>query len=254
MKKLVLVFAFSLFSVHLFAIEHVIGISGGFISSKSNVDHTLTASYVNKCYNATPSTEGCNTSNGQQVNTTDPRITNTFFSIGDNFHRNNGYNFNLEYQARMDIFDIHNFLILGLGVENSKTTINPNYLDLDNIDYKINTPYAIATLTLYQQKSVAIRWGFTVGHDFINYSSNTAGNTSANMLVDCEYVLSDHFLLFGRGSTQITKGKDIIINGKNDQVVGNVNSNTNVDILSNKITVHPQESLVKINFGVRYKI
>ncbi|MCL2567321.1 MAG: hypothetical protein FWE18_04430 [Alphaproteobacteria bacterium] len=254
MKKLALILGMCLISFNLFAFEHVIGISGGLVSSKSDVNHSLTAEYDNICFYE-PTNTICQPSFPEQVvNTTDPRIQNTFRNISDNIHRNNGYNFNLEYQARTTLFDIPNFLTLGLGLETSKTNIKPNYLDLNSINYKINTPYVLAMLTIYQNKSFAFRGGLTGGQDFIKADSNTYKNAAFNMLIDCEYIISNHLMLFGRGATQLNKGKDIVYNARSDQTVGNGVNNGNPVILDNKIAVSPQESLLKLNFGVRYKI
>jgi hypothetical protein len=264
-KRIALIITIVLFSLNTQAFEQVIGISGGISSSKSSTNHFLTAEYDNRCYQQ--ATDPTCDNIDHSINTTDKRIQKTFSNISDNVGRGNGYNFNIEYQARLDLTNRPNFITLGLGFENSKRTIKPNYQNLDDISYDTNSPYLIAMLTLFQQKSFSFKAGFTLGQEFVKIDSNEKDTSQAiNLIADFEYAVSKHILLFTRGSAQLNKGEKIIRD--TDLRVGNLycgttgnppckagsSPNENIDILSNQIEISPTDSQYKLNFGVRYRI
>ncbi len=240
MKRLLLSSIITLISFNLSAIEHVIGFSGGWNLQKSKLRHTITNRYNNPSYVPPPPNE---------IDGPDKPFSISKFFVNDSTSSSTGKNFDIEYQLRA------NFLTLGFGYANNKASIKTNYQNIEDIEYNTNTPYFLLMLSPFDNKYVGLGFGFTLGTETIsnNYESNTRFHNS--FLVDLEYKVTNHIMIFSRASYLLTKGKDyyletnLIFDDANNSVIYE-----DVSITNNHLTITPIKNLYKINFGIRYKI
>ncbi len=232
MKKLLLTSFITLISFNLSALEHVIGISGGYSFSTSKEVHIMKTKK-------------------KHVPDTVSDTTSTFTK--EKINKNIGYNFDIEYQLRFNVFNnerINNFFVLGIGYKNEQISFKSNYRDFSNLNTTINNPYLLAMVTPLDVKDLKLRGGFTVGYGINKLDNYNFNKITADIIFDAEYNISSNFILFSRLNINIISGKDVSYDTK--LLIEKIKEDTK--IVENYINMQPKEQLYRLNFGIRYKI
>ncbi len=233
MKRLLLSSIITLMSFNLSAVEHVIGVGGFYGNNKTKLRHSSIIDYENPNFDP----------NKPIDNTNKERLK---YALTDDISNNNsGYNLNLEYQFRSDIFAV------GFGFDNNKVYVKPNYQNLDNINYTVNTPYLMAMISPYSNKYFSIWLGLSLGTGFLKALSENKTQFNSTLFIDGEYNINKKFMLFSRFSLSVTEKYNLTYD--TDLHIENIPFK-NPRELYNWLNITPQNNYVKINLGVRYKI
>ncbi len=231
MKKILLPLILSLISFNSYAYEHVIGFSGGYSAFFPKASHYQTNKHKN-------------TINDDDNKPLD--VYRQFTHFEDKKYHDNAYNFEIEYQIRLD-----GGWILGVGYRNEIFSLNSKYALLDSNSFTTHNPYILGLGTFYQSKNFSLSLGGAIGSGLnkIGNSSNT--EITIDMIFDVEYLLSDKFLLFTRLNTSLS-GKEYKLNTKNTLI--EQTEDNQFEIIENYIKISPKNFVSRLNFGIRYKI
>lgn len=232
MKKLFLIIFLSLISFNLNAFEQVIGGSVGYGIAFSKGNHYQTNKYVDK-------------------STTDPRPDITLTWDKEEKNIDNGYNFDVEYQIRAEN---NGFWVLGIGFKSEVISINSSYKIIEGDKLTTQNPYIIGLATFYEGKDLSLRIGASVGQAMNKVGNITYDNITADMIFDAEYSLSSNFMFFSRINIAIASGKSVQYS-TNLMIDESVEATgREIEILDNHIKMNAKDQLMRLNFGIRYRI
>ncbi|MDR0483789.1 MAG: hypothetical protein LBH40_00725 [Alphaproteobacteria bacterium] len=252
MKKILLGLFLVFLPNSVYSLEQIISIGGGIQYSRAELNRSYYYEYKNTDLNANKS---CSTIFRYFD-------TNTSSSL-------DGNNINIEYQVRLNV------LSLGVGYSYSKTNISMRYDGVETsgnsylagnewkpcssdssfggnaeISYISNNPYFLITFTAYENRYLALRLGSTLGVDIVRAGGNNYTNLNASLLADGEINITKKFLIFSRASLVGVK-KNVVVSYPELQIDS---SYLDTKIHYNQLKITPMKDLLKLNFGIRYKL